>query len=59
MEYSGMGNVQHDYNGLVSGDTMEGTVRRSDSGAEEKWVAKRAASAAHRAPGNVLAHESR
>ena len=59
MEYSGMGNVQHDYSGRVSGDTMEGTVRRSDSSAEEKWVAKRAASAAHRAPGDVLAHESR
>jgi hypothetical protein len=41
IEYSGMGNVQHDYAGRVSGDTVEGTVRRSDGGGEEKWTAKR------------------
>lgn len=43
IEYSGTGNVQHDYAGRVSGDTIEGTVRRSDGGSEEKWTAKRAA----------------
>jgi hypothetical protein len=42
IEYSGMGNVQHDYTGRVNGDTIEGTVRRSDGGNEEKWTAKRA-----------------
>jgi methyltransferase family protein len=43
IEYSGMGNVQHDYTGRVSGDSIEGTVRRADSGGEEKWSAKRSA----------------
>jgi hypothetical protein len=43
IEYSGMGNVQHDYTGRVNGDTMEGAVKRSDGGGEEKWTAKRVA----------------
>lgn len=46
IEYSGMGNVQHDYTGRVAGDTMEGSVKRSDGGGEEKWTAKRSARAA-------------
>jgi len=55
IEYSGMGNVQLDYTGRVSGDTMEGTVRRADGGGEEKWTAKRTASAAYRPRASVLA----
>ena len=43
IEYSGMGNVQRDYTGRVNGDTIEGTVRRSDGGSDEKWTAKRVA----------------
>ena len=43
IEYSGMGNVQHDYTGRVNGDTIEGTVRRTDGGNEQKWTAKRVA----------------
>ncbi|MCI3951721.1 MAG: methyltransferase, partial [Burkholderiales bacterium] len=43
IEYSGMGNVQHDYTGRVNGDVMAGTVKRSDAGGEEKWSAKRVA----------------
>jgi len=46
IEYSGVGNVQHDYTGRVAGDTMEGTVKRSDGGGEEKWTAKRSTRAA-------------
>jgi hypothetical protein len=43
IEYSGMGNVQHDYTGRVNGETMEGAVKRSDGAGEEKWTAKRVA----------------
>ncbi|HET9663522.1 MAG TPA: methyltransferase domain-containing protein [Burkholderiales bacterium] len=43
IEYSGMGNVQHDYTGRVNGDAMEGAVRRSDGGGEQKWTASRIA----------------
>ena len=44
-EYSGMGNIQHDFTGRVNGDVMEGTVRRSDAGGEEKWTARRVSNA--------------
>jgi hypothetical protein len=44
-EYSGMGNVQRDFTGRVNGDTMQGIVKRSDAGGEEKWTAKRIAGA--------------
>ena len=45
IEYSGMGNIQHDFTGRVNGDVMEGTVRRSDAGGEEKWTARRVSNA--------------
>jgi hypothetical protein len=43
IEFSGMGNVQHDFTGRVNGEVMEGVVKRSDAGGEEKWTAKRVA----------------
>ena len=43
IEFSGMGNVQRDFTGHVNGEVMEGVVKRSDAGGEEKWTAKRVA----------------
>jgi hypothetical protein len=45
-EYSGMGNVQRDFTGRVNGDVMQGVVKRSDAGGDEKWTAKRVTGAA-------------
>lgn len=45
IEYSGMGNIQHDFTGRVNGDVMEGVEKRLDAGGEAKWAAKRAANA--------------
>ncbi|HET7595589.1 MAG TPA: class I SAM-dependent methyltransferase [Burkholderiales bacterium] len=51
VEFTSVGNVQRDFSGQVHGDVMEGTVKRSDAGGEEKWTLSRVANGGAKAPG--------
>ena len=51
IEFTSVGNVQRDFDGHVHGDVMEGTVKRSDAGGEEKWRLTRINAGAAKAAG--------